>query len=65
MKRKQHVGATRDKVLALFDRNPTATSPWIAERLGVGSAYVRATLKRNGRRLAGAYGPHNTRAART
>jgi DNA-binding CsgD family transcriptional regulator len=42
----------RDRVLALFAEHPLATSFWIAKKLDVRPEYVRATLKRNNRRLA-------------
>ena len=44
--------ANRKQVLALFDANPNTTSTAIANKLGCCSAYVRATLSRNGRYLA-------------
>lgn len=42
----------KNDVLQLFDNFPQATSPWLANRLGVTSSYIRETLFRNGRRLA-------------
>lgn len=42
---------TAARVVAAFDRTPTATSVEIGERLGLHPAYVRKALTRNGRCL--------------
>lgn len=40
--------ANKEQVLSLFRKNPRWNSVMIAEAIGCESAYVRATLKRNG-----------------
>lgn len=44
--------ATKQDVLRLFQSDPEQTSIQIAKKLGCHSAYVRATLTRNGLRLS-------------
>lgn len=44
---------TKHEVLALFDAHPEWSSGQVAHVLGCESGYVRATLYRNGRKLAG------------
>jgi hypothetical protein len=44
---------TKHQVIALFHKNPNATSAEIADKLDCESAYVRATLRRNGLKLQG------------
>lgn len=47
---------TKHHVIAAFHKNPSATSPQIADQLDCDPAYVRATLKRAGLKLAGSIG---------
>lgn len=47
--------ANKWEVIGAFKKNPTATSTEIADELDCDGAYVRATLKRAGLRLAGSY----------
>lgn len=44
---------TKHHVIAEFRKNPDATSTEIADKLDCDPAYVRATLRRNGLKLAG------------
>lgn len=44
---------TKHHVIAEFNKNPSATSTEIADKLDCDSAYVRATLKHNGLKLQG------------
>lgn len=56
---------TKHHVIALFHKNPSATSTEIADKLDCESAYVRKTLKRNGLILARSLicnDPQNSRA---
>lgn len=48
--------ANKQQVLDLHSNEPKLTSGQIANRLGCGAEYVRATLRRNGRKL---YQPHS------
>jgi hypothetical protein len=47
---------TKHHVIAEFHKNPSATSTEIADKLDCDPAYVRATLRRNGLKLAGSIG---------
>ncbi len=47
--------ANKHQVISFFNKNPGCTSAEIAEDLDCDSAYVRATLRRAGLKLAGAY----------
>lgn len=47
---------TKHHVIAEFKKNPGATSTEIADKLDCDPAYVRATLRRNGLKLAGSIG---------
>ena len=51
MKRRPR-GITRDRVLEMFDTLPDLSSTALGAILNLNSAYVRATLYRNGRELA-------------
>lgn len=55
MKRAKH-GTMRDKVVAVFRAHPDWTSQAIADAVGAESEYVRATLRRNGLKLARRHG---------
>lgn len=47
---------TKHHVIAAFQKNPSATSHEIADQLDCDPAYVRATLRRAGLKLAGSIG---------
>jgi hypothetical protein len=49
-------GSMRDRVLNFFDAHRDWTSVDIGEQLGLSGAYVRATLRRHGRKLATGHG---------
>lgn len=52
---------TKHHVIAAFQKNPNATSHEIADQLDCDPAYVRATLRRAGLKLAGSIGRENYR----